>query len=135
MKCVLRNFLLVILCSPLLANAQILDSKYIFDELEEVDSFRNWNSIGWQALDTQSLLVDFVGSRSYLLILRHNIPGFRLTNEIEITSNNNQEVIAGIDRVMSRAQPTLNSVIEKIYVLPDRDARQLVRNRLIGNAL
>lgn len=131
----LRIFVIAFLLSPLLANAQSLDSKYIFEELEEVDSFRNWNSIGWQVLDTQSLLVDFVGSRSYLLILRHNVPGFRLTNEIEITANNNQEVISGIDRVMSRDQPTSNSVIEKIYLIPDRDARRLVRNRLIGTAL
>jgi hypothetical protein len=134
MKKILVFTSLLLLIVPMLSSAQTLDSKYIFEDLEEVDSFRHWNITGWQVLDTQSLLIDYSGSRSYLLILRHNIPGFRLSNEIELTSSN-EEVKAGIDRVLGRGGDSVSSVIEKIYVLPDRDARQAVRERLIGNPL
>lgn len=112
------------------AGASAPDSRYIFDELEEVEDFLSWNIDGWQGLDARSLIVTVSPTKSYLLILDRRIIGLRSGENIKISSINSR-VRSGFDQVQIldgfSSRPTR---IEKIYLLPDRTARHEAREQI-----
>ena len=106
-----------------------LDDKYYFADLEQVDDFLYWQINGWQAIDGSSLIVNFLPSRSYLVILDRNIRALMYTEQVQFSSRNSR-VRANIDRVHVLNQFARTSRIEKIYLLPNREARQAVRAQI-----
>ena len=117
----------IFFCTALLftqpAAASTSDSRYIFDELEEVDDFLSWNISGWQGLDSRSLIVDIAPGKSYLLILDRRVNGLRSGENISISSVNSR-VTSGIDRVQFLDIYSRPTRIGKIYLLPDRATRK-----------
>ena len=106
--------------------ASALDSRYIFEDLEELEDFNTWGINGWQVLDSRSLIVNISPSRPYLLILDRNVSGLRSVEHIRISSINSR-VLSGIDRVQVLDNYSRPARIEKIYLLPDRASRQNAR--------
>jgi hypothetical protein len=107
------------------------DEKYIFDDLEEVRSFLNWQVYGWQVVDSRSLIVTVSPSESYLLILERNLWAIRYTDQIRISSTGSR-VRSNIDRVFVDNQPSRPIRIDAIYLLPDRATRNSIRSRILG---
>ncbi len=118
------------------AQKKELDAKYSFNELEEVDSFRKWNVRSWKAVDSRSVIVDISPSQSYLIILDRNLRHLKHARNIHISSLNSR-VYAGVDRVEnhdSYFRPEVPVVIDKIYILPNRAARQDAREQILARA-
>ena len=131
--------LLIVLISLFSFSAQIgaasaNDNKYLFPNLEEVSSFRNWQISGWQAIDARSLIVNISPSESYLLILDRNLRAIKFTEGIKISSSNSR-VRANIDMVHVLDHYARPSRIDTIYKLPNREAKQNVRAVILGEVI
>lgn len=107
------------------------EEKYIFEDLEEVRSFFNWQVGGWQVIDSRSLIVTVSPSESYLLILERNLWAIKYTDQIRISSAGSR-VRSNIDRVFVDNQPSRPIRIDAIYLLPDRATRNSIRERITG---
>lgn len=120
--------------SSFAASAATEEDKYYFANLEQVDNFLYWQINGWQAIDERSLIVNFSPSRSYLVILDRNLRALMFTEQVRFSSRNSR-VRANIDMVNvfdPIARPTR---IEAIYLLPDREARQAVRAKILSEEI
>ena len=131
--------LLIVLISLLSFSAQTTtasagDNKYLFSNLEEVSSFRNWQISGWQAIDARSLIVNISPSESYLLILDRNLRAIKFTEQIRISSTGSR-VRANIDMVHVSNQYARPSRIDTIYKLPNREALRNARAKILGEVI
>lgn len=131
MKHPIFGLLLSILLPVQAASAALPDPRYEFNDLEQVASFAHWNIRGWQVIDARSLIVETSASRSYLLILDHDIPALRFSEQIHISSANSM-VNAGFDDVIVRDRFSRPARIQKIYLLNGRDVRQDARARILN---
>lgn len=132
------KYLLIILLSwasfSIQAMTASLDEKYHFDNLEQVDNFLYWQTTGWQAIDSRSLIVNINPSQSYLLILDRNVWAIKYTEEIKITSRNSR-VRSNIDLVQVLNQPSRPGRIETIYLLPDLESQRHVRASILNKVV
>ncbi len=131
------KYISVILLSLIIFPAKAIlavsvDDKYRFDNLEEVSSYLNWRVSGWSVIDSRSLIVNISRSKSYLVILAHDLPTMRYTDQIKITSMNSR-VRSKIDRVYVPNQNSRSTNIFAIYLLPDRTTRQDARKKILSD--
>jgi len=131
------KYISVILLSLIIFPAKAIlavsvDDKYRFDNLEEVSSYLNWRVSGWSVIDSRSLIVNISRSKSYLVILAHDLPAMRYTDQIKITSMNSR-VRSKIDRVYVPNQNSRSTNIFAIYLLPDRTTRQDARKKILSD--
>ncbi|PCJ41540.1 MAG: hypothetical protein COA71_08260 [SAR86 cluster bacterium] len=110
------------------------EDKYHFDNLEEVRSFINWQVNGWQVIDSRSLIVNMSASESYLLILDRDLRALKFTESIRISSTNSR-VRSNIDQVHVLDQFARPSRIKTIYRLPNREARQNARAKILAEEI
>ena len=97
-----------------------------------MSSYLNWRVSGWSVIDSRSLIVNISRSKSYLVILAHDLPAMRYTDQIKITSMNSR-VRSKIDRVYVPNQNSRSTNIFAIYLLPDRTTRQDARKKILSD--
>ncbi|MAY01404.1 MAG: hypothetical protein CMQ38_00325 [Gammaproteobacteria bacterium] len=131
MKNIFTICLTVLLLISFQSMAQDEDEKYFFPDLQGLEDFHSWQDLSWRVLDSKSLIVEASPAKTYLLILQREVPGLRSSNELAITSHNNQ-VRTGVDGVRVRDQGAVRSNISRIYLVPDRPARQHVIAQILG---
>lgn len=134
MKTLTAIFLSLLFFSTHVVAALPDEEKYLFTDLEEVNSFRNWQISGWQAIDARSLIVNISPSDSYLLILDRNLRAIKFTEQIRISSKGSR-VRANIDMVHVANQYARPSRIDTIYRLPNREAQQNVRATILAEEI
>ena len=110
-------------------------SKYHFNNLEKVDSFKYRQINNWQAIDSRSLIISVSDSKSYLLILdRRGLQDLEFSEQIRISSDA-YKVRAHTDLIHVVGQYGRPKRIETIYKLPNRQAQQNVRAVILGEVV
>ncbi len=108
------------------------DDKYHFANLEEVRSFLNWQITGWQAIDSRSLIIEVPGAVSYLLILDRDLQALMYTDQIKFSSTRGNRVRVNIDQIQVFDEYARPSRITTIYRLPNREAHQNARAKILS---
>jgi len=113
---------------------QVPDKYNLGNQLEQVHKFWRTRIIDWEAIDTQSLVIETSPSHYYLLVL--SIPSYDLPmkmNRIGIT-NSGSSIREGIDSVIvSGAAHYRNTYpIERIYKIDGSKEMRAIINQLQG---
>ena len=114
-----------------------IESKYVFTQFEQVDQFNLRRMQGWQAIDSQSLIVETSRNSSYLLILRRPMRDLRSANSIEFSSNSGT-VHAKFDALVVHTHNVgfgpdpVSMQIGSIYKLKSKDDLQAVKSQILS---
>ena len=115
------------------ANPIIIDQKYTFPEFEEVSNLSNFNLMGWEVVDSQSIIIQTGPSEYYLLVLGHRMSDLNFAETIILTSTGNR-IEAKFDCV-EVVEPTCSprsipAVINTIYKLDGQSGVSYVKNKI-----
>lgn len=112
-----------------------IDSRYDFTEFEQVDYITRSSISGWQAIDSQSLIVETGPSRFYLLILNHPMRDLNYAESIAISATGNR-IEAKFDCVEAIGPQCtggdIPAAINRIYRLDDRESVSYAKDRIRG---
>ncbi len=106
-------------------------NKYLFSDLEEVDSIQNWKLDGWNVVDNQSVIVYTSPATSYLLILMRPDHNLNFAEALLISSTAGR-VMARFDTVTTARDRVLKTPIERIYKLKGKEQIAAVRKQIKG---
>ena len=107
--------------------------KYDLDnQLEPVSEVLRYNLMGWEAVDSQSFILQTAPSQFYLVVLTRPADRLMFTENISIT-HTGATLKPGYDKVTVYSSPyTETYVIYKIYKLKDRDEADAIKEQIGG---
>jgi hypothetical protein len=108
------------------------DPRYRFSGYEEVDSIAGYSVMGWEPVDSQSLIVQTGPSSYYLLILSHRVSDLNFAESIALSSTGNRieakfDCVRVVDRSCTSQIP---APIQTIYRLEGRASVQEVKDQI-----
>lgn len=109
-----------------------LDARYLFPGLEKVDSIAGYSVMGWEPVDSQSLIVQTGPSNYYLLVLSHRMDDLNYAESIALSSTGNRiETKFDCVRVVDRScMAQIPAPIHTIYRLQGRSGIQEVKDQI-----
>jgi hypothetical protein len=112
-----------------------LDNKYVFSQFEQVDRFTSFSMNGWQAIDSQSLIVNISPKKHYLLVLSRKLNDLRFAETIELTSKTHT-INAKFDCVKVKRDhcgpDPIPVSIHSIYKLQSKDDIATVKQQILA---
>jgi hypothetical protein len=104
------------------------------DQLEPVSEILRYNLMGWEAVDSQSFILQTAPSQYYLIVLISPSDRLRFTEDISIT-HTGAMVKPGYDKVTVYGSPYSDTfVIQKIFKLKDREEADAIKEQLSGKS-
>jgi len=107
-------------------------NKYLFPELEEVSSIREYDIDSWSEVDSKSLIVNTSPSKSYLIILKH--PNRDLRHAHAISFGRQGRIYSKFDRIYlinsMQGVQSIPTYIERIYKLTSREQKNKIRDKI-----
>lgn len=115
------------------SNPVLPDARYSFPEYEQISSLSNFSLMGWDAVDSQSLIIQTGPSDYYLLILGRKMHDLNFAETIILSSTGNR-IEARFDcvEVVEPRCPggSIPAVIQTIYRLPGSESVEYVKKRI-----
>ncbi len=132
------RFLSVLTLGALLLGCAVASSeakdpnKYVFSELEEVSSIREFDIDSWTEVDKKSLIVNTSPSKSYLIILKQTNHDLRFAHAISFGKEG--RIYSKFDRIhiinSSSGVAPLPATIERIYKLDNRAQKKMIITKI-----
>lgn len=103
-----------------------------FEKLEEVPYITNFNMMGWNKVDTQSLIIQTSPSDFYLIILNTRSDDLAFAEKIQVEGIGTM-VHSGSSRVIVYGENRQDSfVIDRIYRFKDAEENRAITEQLTG---
>jgi len=123
-------FFIVSACAT--TSAPIAEKYDLDDQLEPVSEVVRYNLMDWNAIDSQSFILQTAPNQFYLIVLNRPADQLMFTETIGI-SHTGADVKPGYDKVTVYSSPKSEDyVIHKIYKLKDREEADAIREQLKG---
>lgn len=107
-------------------------NKYIFPELKEVSSIRDYDIDSWSEVDKKSLIVNTSPSKSYLIILRKANHDLKFAHAISFGKEG--RIFSKFDRIhiinTTQDIEPLPAYIERIYKLESKEQKKQIRAKI-----
>lgn len=114
------------------ATAPIAGKYDLDNQLEPVSEILRYNLMGWNAIDSQSFVLQTAPNQFYLIVLTRPADQLMFTETIGIT-HTGSNVKPGYDKVTVYSSPNSEDyVIHKIYKLKDRAEADAIKEQLKG---
>lgn len=102
------------------------------DQLEPVSEILRYNLMDWEAVDSQSFILQTTPSQFYLVVLVRPADRLMFTEEISIT-HTGAMLKPGYDKVTVYSTPYSETyIIYKIFKLKDREEANAIKEQLGG---
>jgi len=131
-KLLALSFLIMLISCAAPNTSSEQDQKYLFPELEEVTSIRNYSIDSWSEVDKQSLIISVSPTQAYLVILRNRNHDLKFAHAISF--GNSRRVYSKFDRIqiINTSQDIEHSpaYIERIYKLKDKEQVKRIKQKI-----
>jgi hypothetical protein len=110
-----------------------IEERYSFPELEQVTGLTHPQLMGWEVVDSQSLVIQTGPSQYYLLVLGQRLADLNFAESIIISSTGNriEAKLDCVEVVQPQCTPgNIPVVIHAIYKLDGRSSVEMVKNRI-----